>query len=388
MVNETPRPQDDEHADSLERSTAWEVEPAARAPSIARPRWIWLGWINVRKIGVFLTSLFLFILAIQLMKEGARGIAPLLRSHFAINNAANSLGFGWLFAYAIFSGSPVAAAALTFFDAGAIDRLEAFAMITGSRLGASFIVLFIGFVYTLRGHERRTSLAMGLLSLAVTGSVHLAGLIVGTLLLTYQVLDFLQIGSGAILTSVVGVIFDPLASVVVNALPGWAVFIVGMGVIVVSFSLFDRALPQIRLRGTGFDQVPRLIYRPLVMFALGTAVTMICMSVSISLSILVPLSARGYIRRENVIPYIMGANISTFVDTLLAAVLLNNPIAFTVILVEIISIGLVSLLILLFAYHAYEKSMLDLVEAIGRSNRNLAVFMFTIFVIPLLLLLL
>ena len=62
----------------------------------------------------------------------------------------------------------------------------------------------------------------------------------------------------------------------------------------------------------------RLLYRPLVTFALGLAVTTLTMSVSVSLSVLVPLSARGYIRRENVIPYIMGANITTFVDTLVA----------------------------------------------------------------------
>lgn len=42
-------------------------------------------------------------------------------------NPVNSLGFGWLFAYVIMSGSPVAVA-LTFFDVEAIDRLSTFTM--------------------------------------------------------------------------------------------------------------------------------------------------------------------------------------------------------------------------------------------------------------------
>ena len=120
--------------------------------------WRYLSW---PKIGRFTISLFLFILAITLMKEGARDLAPLVRTRFAVTNPANSLGFGWLFAYLIMSGSPVAAAALTFFQAGVLDKLGAFTMITGSRLGASFIVLFIGFIYVLRGRNRANSLSMG-----------------------------------------------------------------------------------------------------------------------------------------------------------------------------------------------------------------------------------
>jgi len=60
------------------------------------------------------------------------------------------------------------------------------------------------------------------------------------------------------------------------------------------------------LKESQVGQVSRMVYKPMVMFALGAAITMVSMSVSVSLSILVPLSNRGIIRRENVIPYIMG----------------------------------------------------------------------------------
>lgn len=50
------------------------------------------------KVLLFTVSLFLFILAITLMKEGARDLAPLVRDGFRVTNPANSLGFGWLFA--------------------------------------------------------------------------------------------------------------------------------------------------------------------------------------------------------------------------------------------------------------------------------------------------
>jgi Na+/phosphate symporter len=357
----------------------------SRPASTARRVWKHIHW---GKIALFLVSLFLFILALTLMKDGARSLAPLVRDSFRVTNPVNSLGFGWLFAYVVMSGSPVAAAALTFFDAGVITQLETFTMITGSRMGASFIVLFIGFIYVLRGRNRATSLSMGLTSLTVTWTTYLAGLAIGVFILQMGLLDNVQLQSGAMLNSVLDRIFDPIASFLASFLPGWALFLVGMGIILLSFNLFDRCLPEMAIKDSQVGRVSRLIYRPWVMFLLGAGVTMISMSVSVSLGILVPLSNRGFIRRENVIPYIMGANITTFIDTLLAAVLLNNPPAFTVVLTEMISIALVSLVILAFFYRRFERNSLRLVAAITANDRNLAIFMAVLFVTPIVLMLL
>ncbi len=367
-------------------------EPALAWPIIVSNRvirTIQTVWKRGRlaKITLFITSLFLFILAITLMKEGAKGLTWLVRDTFAVSNPVNSLGFGWLFAYIIMSGSPVAAVALTFFDAGVIDQLSAFTMITGSRLGASFIVLFIGFIYVLRGRNRTSSLSMGLLSLTVTGSTYLVGLVIGLILLQTGVLNQIQLHSGAVLNSLTDLIFDPIVAFVSAYLPNWMLFVVGLGIIMLSFSLFDRCLPQVTIKESQVGRMSRLVYRPWVMFLMGASITLISMSVSISLSILIPLSNRGFVRRENVIPYIMGANITTFIDTLIAAVLLNNSQAFTIVLTEMTSITLVSILILLFFYHHFQQGMLDFVTWVTARTRNLAIFMIIILVVPVILLL-
>jgi Na+/phosphate symporter len=361
------------------------METAVPATTDHSSRSVWqrIAW---KKVGIFIASLFLFILAITLMKEGARDLGPLVKDRFAVSNPVNSLGFGWIFAYMVMSGSPVAAAALAFFDAGVIDQMSTFTMITGSRLGASFIVLFIGFVYVLRGRNRANSLGMGLLSLTVTGTTYIAGLFVGIDILQAGLFDQVQLRSGTILTSITDLVFDPIAAFFLSFLPRWSLFLVGLAIIMVSFNLFDKCLPEMTLKESQVGRMSRLVYRPWVMFLLGASITMISMSVSLSLSILVPLSQRGFVRRENVIPYIMGANITTFVDTLLAAVLLNNPPAFTVVLVEMASITVVSIVILALLYRRYERAMLALVNGIMSSNRNLALFMFTILVIPIVLL--
>jgi sodium-dependent phosphate cotransporter len=219
-----------------------------------------------------------------------------------INNVPNALGFGWLATYLVLSGSPVAAVSVTFLATGALQQLPAYAMLTGSRLGASFIVLFIGFVYVLRGHEKRAGLTIGLLALIVTISIYLPALVLGVLLLEYGVVDGVQLGQGAALGSVLDQMLGPISHWLSSFLPGWAVMLAGLGVLWVSFFLFDRVLPEPNLEGGRFGRMAHLIYQPLVMFLLGSALTLITLSVSLSLSLLVPLSARGYVRRENAIP--------------------------------------------------------------------------------------
>jgi len=374
------------HSDSIPSAgKVIHLTPSKNLIRTVRLTWHQIYW---RKIVLFIFSLFLFTLAITLMKEGANGLSPLVRDQFAVTNAANSLGFGWLFAYVIMSGSPVAAAALAFLDASVIDELSALTMITGSRLGASLIVLFIGFIYVLRGRSRITSLDMGFLSLAVTGSTYLVGLIIGIAILKAGVLNNVQLASGTLLISATSLILDPILTTLLAILPRWSLFLVGLGIIIVSFNLIDKCLPQMVLKESQLGQMSRLVYRPWVMFLLGAAITLISMSVSVSLAILVPLSQRGFVRRENVIPYIMGANITTFIDTLFAAVLLNDPAAFTVVLVSMVSIIIISILILVTNFHRYERGILLFVAWIMRDNRNLAFFMLTILLIPVILMLL
>lgn len=357
-------------------------EAEGESASAAQRLWRNISW---KKIGLFIVSLFLFILALTLMKDGARGLAPVVENRFSLDNAANTMGFGWLFAYVVMSGSPVAASALTFLDAGIIDAIQTFTMIIGSRMGASFIILFIGFIYVLRGRNRSTSLSMGLLSFTVTGTLQVGSLIIGTLLLMSGWLGRFDFGDGVALVAITDLIFDPISHFLQSFLPTWALFVVGLVVILFTFNLFDKCLPEMTIKESQVGRVSRLVYQPMIMFLLGSAVTLVSMSVSVSLSILVPLSHRGFVRRENVIPYIMGANITTFIDTLLAAVLLNNHAAVSVVLAEMLGVALSALIVLLVAFRAYERSSLRFVSWVTERNLNLALFMFTLFIIPVIL---
>jgi Na+/phosphate symporter len=184
------------------------------------------------------------------------------------------------------------------------------------------------------------------------------------------------------------VIYDPILGFVntqLGSLP-WLIFFVGIGVLLFSFSLLDRALPEMNAERSSFQRIGRLVYRPMAMFVLGMAVTSVTLSVSVSLSILVPLSAKGFIRRENMLPYIMGANITTFIDTLFAAFVMSGPAAFTIVLVEMVSVALVSLIVLLTCYRLYERAVIWVLNVIMRDNRTLGMFVAVMLITPLVLL--
>jgi hypothetical protein len=342
--------------------------------------------INLLKIAYALAGLFLFILALQLMKAGARGLAPVLKETALLQTPIQALGLGWLGAYFVLSGSPVAAAALGLFNGGAINAHQTFMMINGSRMGASFIVLFVGFLYMLRGHEPKRSMSMGLLAMLTTWTTYVPVMLLGSYFLLTGTFDSLRFSASAELASFLDAIFDPIVAWITGWAPGLLVFVVGVGTILLAFNLIDHALPELKLRGSEYGEAPSLLFRPFVMFLIGGAITAVSMSVSVSISLLVPLSARGYIRRENVIPYIMGANITTFIDTLVASLFMNNPASFTIVLVEMLSVTIVSLLIMIFIYRFYERQILNAANRITVTRRGFSLFMILMVGMPIALL--
>ena len=346
------------------------------------------GAIGAAKKGLFgLLGLFLFVLALQVMKAGAKGLGGLVVDNLGVDTPVSALGFGWVFAYVVMSGSPVAAIALTFFSTGVIDDLQTFTMIAGSRFGASFVVLLLGFLYTLRGKAKGQSLEMGVLSLLTTYAIYGIAVPIGLLMLESGMFDGFRPALPGGVFDLIETVYDPIVSALDGFLPAFLLFAVGIGTILVAFALFDKALPDLSeespVRG-----LEAHVYRPVVMFTLGCVITLFTLSVSVSLGLLVPLSAKGIARRENVIPYIMGANITTFVDTLFATLFLDKPEAFTVVLVEMLSVALVSVVVLFLLYRPFERLLLGTSGRILRTRGRLGAFIAFVLALPLLLLLL
>jgi len=356
----------------------------SRPPAAAR-RGPVLRWAS-RLLAVSL-GLFLFVLALELLKRGAAGVAPLLHG-LGVSGMGGGIGAGWIAACLLLSGSPVAAVALTLLASGTLDTAETFGMISGSRLGASFVVLVIGAAADLReGRREARSAYVGVTALVATAATYLPAIALAWLALERGALSGLRL-EGRDLASLVQRLYGPLLSLT-PALPRLLVFAAGVAALLAAFRALDRALPDLE-REDGGPLLPadHVVYRPWFMFGVGLATTALTLSVSMSISLLVPLTSRGYVRRENVWPYILGANVTTLVDTLFAGALVGHPDGARMVALLMGAVTLVSLPAVFVFPAAFGHTLDRLARRATASRGAVVAFVALLFAIPLALLLL
>ncbi|MEE8346133.1 MAG: hypothetical protein V3S20_02175, partial [Dehalococcoidia bacterium] len=236
--------------------------------------------------------------------------------------------------------------------------------------------------------KRRTAdgIFIGVVALLVTVTIYAPVVPLGLLVLDRGWFDGVEASAPAFLISFTDLAFRPLADTAADNLPRLLVFGGGVGLLLASFAVFDRALPNLESGSGGRgERISRLLHRPLVMFGLGLLVTAMTLSVAISVTLLIPLSLKGYVRRDGIIPYVMGANISTWVDTMFAAVLLDSPRAFTIVFTQMAVGAFLSLAVLLLLYRPYSRFILVVAHRVTHRRREFALFLGATFLVPLIL---
>ncbi|HEU5316352.1 MAG TPA: hypothetical protein VFX49_09600 [Chloroflexota bacterium] len=329
-----------------------------------------ISFSSIRRLVAGIAGLYALVGSLQVMKSGAAHLASLEQGIHLLRDSAATLAMGWIGAMVVLSGSPIAATALTLLAGGSIGETSAFTMLVGSRLGAAFAVLLVASVYAMRGGDgqRKKPLSVAVMALITTTVVYVPGAFLGWILLQWPGLRDLSLLPPAQFGDLLDLLYGA-ALARVASWPPLALLMGGLVLLLASFSLLDVALPEIAVTDVpgaarpphGVDP-PRAAVAPAgmsraywlrrkwLMFWLGCGVALVTMSVSVALSILVPLVARDRVRREEIVPYIMGANITTLGDTLLAAFLLASPAGVRVVLAAIAGVSLVSLALLAFCY--------------------------------------
>lgn len=342
-------------------------------------------------LGRFSLALFIFVGALQLMKTGAASLDLLQAGGFLVSNAASTLGLGWVMALMVLSGSPIAATALTLVAGGEqaaagvehFTEIQGFTMLTGSRLGAAFVVLVTAVVYALRGGKgrRKAPLSTAVICLVATAIVYVPSAFVGYGLLSWDRFHALEPSFGGTFADVIDLAYGDMVREA-KQLPSGLVFLGGLVVLMLAFRLIDSVMPTLD-SGTVESSRAAWLTRKWPMFALGSVVALITMSVAVALTVLVPLVAKNYVRRSHIIPYVMGANITTLGDTMLAAFALDSPAAVRIVLAETIATSTLSIILLAFFYPQL-KTLIRGVEGffVGGPIR-LAGFTAALFAIPL-----
>ncbi|CAN5574709.1 hypothetical protein BH24ACT26_BH24ACT26_19040 [soil metagenome] len=362
----------------------------SRTETAARPsetRGVAMTAARVARVGSwvlrFALALFLFVGALQLMKTGAASLDVLQNQGFLVKNAGSTLGLGWIGALFVLSGSPIAASALTLVAADSISEIQGFTMLTGSRLGAAFVVLVVAVIYALKGGsgERVKPVSTAIIALSGTAIVYLPAALVGFALLNWGPFRSLEPRFPAQFGDLIDLVYGGVLARVEN-LPAGVIFLGGLGVLLLAMKLIDTVIPNLDDSTVAGARMTWL-QRKWPMFALGCLVALITMSVSVALTVLVPLVAKGYAKRQNILPYILGANITTLGDTLLAAFALNSGPAVRIVLAGVIASTVLSIILLAFLYPQLQRVVWSFQRQIMRSRPRLAAFTVALFLVPL-----
>lgn len=328
-------------------------------------------------------ALFVFVGGLQVMKLGTAGLDVLGDNGLLVRNAGSTLGLGWLGAVLLLSGSPVAASSLALLAGGSITRTEAFSMLAGSRLGAAFVVLLVGVLYAVRGGagKRGKPVSTAVIALFLTGLLYVPGTVIGLALLRigplHDVNWTLPTGFVGVTEIAYGWMLDRI-----EGLGGLVLFAGGLGILLLSFKLIDGLVPDLRdttLKSARADR----FRRKWPMFGLGCVVALVTMSVSVALTLLIPLISKNYVTRKQMLPYIMGANITTLGDTLLAAFALGSGPAVQVVVAMLAGTTVVSLLLLAVLYEPLSRRVMAFQAVVMGGKLRLSIFTASLFVIPI-----
>jgi len=314
-----------------------------------------------------LASVALFLFAAQLLGTATEAAAVPLRQFFAhhVSGDAQALGVSWLATYVLTNGSIVAALSVSLFGNGIVTDAQLFLMVAGSRLGAAAIVVLIGALDYLQDPQRQSlseGTSLGLLTFLISISIYVPVGVLGYVVLRATERETLRILEDVSFRIRPLELLDPVTGAILFTLGPAVTFAVALGLLFGSLWLFDELLERVEtdtLRTSVFGY----FQRRWTAFAIGIVITALTTSVAFSLGVVVPLYNRRYVRRDEIVPYVLGANVGTLADTLVVALVFESAIGITVVAI----VGMLAALLTIVALAVYDSYL----RALGAAQDRL-----------------
>jgi sodium-dependent phosphate cotransporter len=164
-------------------------------------------------------------------------------------------------------------------------------------------------------------------------------------------------------------IVTPWVDPLLEHLPPWVGIVLGAILLLVALGAVEKYMTAIFSMPRSWNLIRSTFTRPGRAFVAGFLFTVLVPSTTVMVSLLVPLATSGVIRAEYyILPYILGANIGTVFDVMVAALATGDPVSLGVWLVHL-SINLAGALIfmpLLKPFAAFTRKVAHFVSASPR----------------------
>lgn len=298
-------------------------------------------------------SIYLFVSAIVLIKSSAKimGVALAEKIVLVIRDTTSAVFAGWIATALLHSSGAFDSIVVAFTSSGVMPLNLAVAAIIGAEVGTTVTPFLISVIERMKGeHESEASFT-------VTMSHVLYNLV--TLAIFYPLELFFGVftniatqGSNVFvkmpwlnavpdLLDVVTPWVDPL----LDYIPPWSGIVLGALILILALGAVEKYMTAIFSMPRSWNLIRSTFTRPKRAFIAGFLFTLLVPSTTVMVSLLVPLATSGVIKADYyILPYILGANIGTVFDVMIAALATGDPIGLGVWLVHL-SINLIGALI-------------------------------------------
>ena len=342
-----------------------------------------------------LIALYFFVSGIVIIKKAAviMGEALAEKLVLLIRDTTSAVFSGWIATALLHSSGAFDSIVVAFTSSGVMPLSLAVASIIGAEIGTTVTPFLVSVVDHLRKGRRLEA------SFNVTMTHVLYNLF--TLFLFYPAELFFGIftkiarqGSSIFVRATwlkaVPDLIDlvtPWADVLFDFIQPWMGLIVGAACLVFALIALEKYMTAIFSMPRSWNLIRATFTKPLRAFLAGFLFTLMVPSTTVMVSLLVPLAGSGVILSEYyILPYILGANIGTVFDVMIAALATGDPISLGVWLVHL-AINLLGAVIFLPLLRPFSRLVRWTAEAIASSRRLALVVTVVFHAVPLLVVL-
>ena len=299
---------------------------------------------NLKNSAGSLIAVYFFISGIILIKSGAVIMGESLAEKIVlfIKDTTSGVFAGWIATALLHSSGAFDSIVVAFTSSGAIPLTLAVATIIGAEMGTSVTPFLVSVLSRVRRGTRLTA------SFNVTMSHVLYNLF--TLVIFYPLELFfgtftsIARGGSSIFLRATWLraipnlleVITPWVDPLLNVIPSWAGILLGGGMLVAALWGIERYMTAIFSMPRSWNLIRATFSKPLRAFVAGFLFTLLVPSTTVMVSLLVPLAGSGVILADYyILPYILGANIGTVFDVMIAALATGDPVSLGVWLVHL-----------------------------------------------------
>jgi len=340
--------------------------------------------------------IYLFILSIELIKKASLFLAPTVKDFLLQGlHPIKAISVGWFSTAIVQSSGAIATITATFAGNDLLHFSSAVYIVIGAALGTTITAIIISLItVSAKRKDFRHGFEIGLCYV-----IYSVILVVIAFLLEYF-FNFFSKTSIFLASKMIGKISilkipdftSVITSPIINSLftKNHKLLILIVGFVILIFALRYIGKAVIGIFG-GEENARKFIDKHFESkykaYLIGALLTAVLFSSSITIGLLVPLAVVRLIGLRRSIPFILGADLGTFTDTFIAALIINKMPALAIALVYVMLAALGSLIFLPNTKFLFKTTKYISKKLIGISRKKALYILIALVLIPLLIIL-